>query len=181
MNLSEVLRGVRLRGALPPPLAAAAVAGLAYDSRKVERDFLFFAFSGTRVDGRRFAQDALERGACAVASDLPPPEGSDGPWIEVEHGREALASAARNFLRAPDERVRFLGVTGTNGKTTTTFLVDSILREAGLVTGLMGTTEYRLAGKPSVVKSKPSLGRVFPSIKRVQFSRVFNTVVGVRV
>jgi UDP-N-acetylmuramoyl-L-alanyl-D-glutamate--2,6-diaminopimelate ligase len=72
---------------------------------------------------------------------------SPGEWIEVEHGRRALAIASRNFYEQPDERVHFTGITGTNGKTTTSFLIDAILRAAGFVTGLMGTIEYRLAGK----------------------------------
>jgi UDP-N-acetylmuramoyl-L-alanyl-D-glutamate--2,6-diaminopimelate ligase len=128
------------------------VAGLEYDSRRVGKDFVFFAFAGAHVDGRRFAQDALERGACAVASELPRPQGFSGPlfsrpWIEVEHGRHALASASRTFYGRPDERIHFTGITGTNGKTTTAYLIESILSEGGNVTGLIGTIEYRMAGE----------------------------------
>jgi len=79
-----------------------------------------------------------------VVSELPRPAGFEGTWIEAEHGRRALAAAARNFYGHPDERVHFTGITGTNGKTTTSFLIDSILREAGFVTGLIGTIEYVL-------------------------------------
>jgi UDP-N-acetylmuramoyl-L-alanyl-D-glutamate--2,6-diaminopimelate ligase len=150
MILEEVLAGVALRTALAPEIARADVAGLAYDSRRVEKDFLFFAFSGSRVDGTGFAQEAMARGACAVVSELARPgdfAGTPGTWIEVEHGRRALAAAARNFYHRPDTRVHFTGVTGTNGKTTTAFLIESILREAGFVTGLTGTIEYRLAGE----------------------------------
>jgi UDP-N-acetylmuramoyl-L-alanyl-D-glutamate--2,6-diaminopimelate ligase len=143
MTLAEVLAGVKINGKLPPT----EVAGLAYDSRKVEKDFLFFAFPGARLDGTTFARDAMARGACAVMSELPRPTGFDGPWIEVEHGRRALAVAARNFYHQPDERIHFTGITGTNGKTTTSFLIDAILREAGFITGLIGTIEYRLAGE----------------------------------
>ena len=150
MILEEVLAGVALRTALAPEIARADVAGLAYDSRRVEKDFLFFAFSGSRVDGTGFAQEAMARGACAVVSELARPgdfAGTPGTWIEVEHGRRALAAAARNFYHRPDTRVHFTGVTGTNGKTTTVFLIESILREAGFVTGFIGTIEYRLAGE----------------------------------
>jgi UDP-N-acetylmuramoyl-L-alanyl-D-glutamate--2,6-diaminopimelate ligase len=147
MILEEVLAGVAPRSALAPEIARADVAGLAYDSRGVKKDFLFFAFRGSREDGTGFAQEAMSRGACAVVSELPQPANFTGRWIEVSHGRRALAVAARNFYKHPDERVHFTGVTGTNGKTTTAFLIDAILREAGFVTGLIGTIEYRLAGE----------------------------------
>jgi UDP-N-acetylmuramoyl-L-alanyl-D-glutamate--2,6-diaminopimelate ligase len=146
-TLREVLSGVKFRSELLEDGAEREVAGLEYDSRRVEKDFVFFAFPGSRVDGRRFAQDAMARGACAVVSELPSPGGFDAPWIEVEHGRQALALAARNFYARPDERIAFTGITGTNGKTTTAYLIDAILREAGRVTAMMGTIEYRLAGE----------------------------------
>jgi UDP-N-acetylmuramoyl-L-alanyl-D-glutamate--2,6-diaminopimelate ligase len=147
MTLHEVLAGVKLRGDLSPDAAVLTVAGLEYDSRRVGKGFLFFAFAGSRVDGRRFASEAIARGARAVVSDLTIPDGFTGRWIEVEHGRHALATAARNFYRRPDERVQFTGITGTNGKTTTSYLIEAVLRQAGLVTGLIGTIEYRLAGE----------------------------------
>jgi UDP-N-acetylmuramoyl-L-alanyl-D-glutamate--2,6-diaminopimelate ligase len=147
MILEEVLAGVPLRHALGADVARSEVAGLAYDSRRVERDFLFFAFPGSKVDGATFARDAMAKGARAVVSELPAPIDFQGTWIEAEHGRRALARAARNFYKRPDERIHFTGITGTNGKTTTSFLIDSILREAGFVTGLIGTIEYRLAGE----------------------------------
>src|SRR3954447_3994008 len=118
MTLREVLSGVKLRGEFIEG-GDRQVAGLAYDSRRLLKDFVFFAFPGSRVDGRQFAQDALARGASAVVSELPRPEDFSGPWIQVEHGREALAIAAGNFYARPDERVFFTGITGTNGKTTT--------------------------------------------------------------
>ncbi len=159
MTLRELLKGTRLRGELPSELASKEAAGVEYDSRRVEKDYLFFAFSGSRVDGRRFAQDAMDRGALAVVSELERPAEFVGPWIEVEHGRQALATAARNFYQRPDERVLFTGITGTNGKTTTSYLIDAILREAGFVTGLIGTIEYRMAGevRPAVNTTPESL------------------------
>jgi UDP-N-acetylmuramoyl-L-alanyl-D-glutamate--2,6-diaminopimelate ligase len=150
MKLSELLAGVALREALAPALANQEVTGLEYDSRRVEKGFVFFAFPGSRVDGRRFAQNALDLGALAVVSDLPRPEeftGAPYTWIQVEHGRQALATASRNFYHHPDERVLFTGITGTNGKTTTTYLIETILRASGKITGLLGTIEYRLAGE----------------------------------
>jgi UDP-N-acetylmuramoyl-L-alanyl-D-glutamate--2,6-diaminopimelate ligase len=123
------------------------VRGVAYDSRKVAPGFLFFAFPGKHVDGGVFAAQAFELGALAVVSESPRPAEAAGQWIQVEHGRHALAVAARNFFRKPDERIAITGITGTNGKTTTAFMLDSILRGAGHTTALAGTIEYRLAGK----------------------------------
>ncbi|MBZ5633236.1 MAG: UDP-N-acetylmuramoyl-L-alanyl-D-glutamate--2,6-diaminopimelate ligase [Acidobacteriia bacterium] len=162
MKLSQVLTGVVLREALAPALADLEVTGLEYDSRRVEKGFVFFAFAGSRVDGRQFAQDAVARGALAVASELPKPaefSGALGAWIQVEHGRRALAIAARNFYHHPDERVLFTGITGTNGKTTTAYLIETLLRAAGKITGLLGTIEYRLAdeARPSPNTTPESL------------------------
>jgi UDP-N-acetylmuramoyl-L-alanyl-D-glutamate--2,6-diaminopimelate ligase len=147
MTLREVLSGVRVKSGITERLADQAVAGLAYDSRKVEPGFLFFAFPGAKVDGRVFASQAVQSGAIAVVSELPPPQNFEGCWIQVEHGRKALASAAKNFYGAPDEQIGVTGITGTNGKTTTSYLIDSVLRAAGRTTALVGTIEYHLAGR----------------------------------
>ena len=147
MTLVQILQGVRIRTAGGGDLPNIEVAGLDYDSRRIEAGFVFFAFRGARADGRDFAQVALDRGAIAVVSELSRPEGFRGLWIEVEHGRQALALASRNFYGKPDERLFVTGVTGTNGKTTTVFLIDAILHAAGKTTAMIGTIEYRLAGE----------------------------------
>ena len=125
----------------------------------MEQGFLFFAFSGARADGRQFASDVMAKGAVAIVSDMPRPEDFDGPWIEVDHGRRALSAASRTFYRNPDKRVHFTGITGTNGKTTTAYLIESILAAAGKITGVVGTIEYRIAGKtkPAVNTTPESL------------------------
>ncbi len=147
MMLGELLEGIKLRHEIPSAAAALPVAGLASDSRRVKKGFVFFAFLGSRVDGRRFAPQALEQGAVAVVCDEPRPAGFEGLWIQAENSRDAVATASRNFYGKPDERIHFTGITGTNGKTTTSNLIDAILREAGHITGVIGTIEYRLAGK----------------------------------
>jgi len=168
--VAEILRGVRVRTSLPAGLAEKQVGGLDYDSRRVGPGFLFFAFPGAHADGRQFAQAALEKGAVAVVSELAPPPPLQGSWIEVEHGRQALALAARKFYGNPDERLGLTGVTGTNGKTTTAFLIDSILRAAGKTTALVGTIEYRLAGevRPAVNTTPESLDlyRIFHELEQ---------------
>jgi len=132
--------------AVPEWLARTPVSGLAYDSRKVGPGWLFFAFPGAKADGRAFAAQALERGALAIVSEAEPPGGFAGVWIQVRHGRRALAVAAREFYGRLDERLAITGITGTNGKTTTSLLIDSILHAAGRKTLVVGTIEYRLAG-----------------------------------
>jgi UDP-N-acetylmuramoyl-L-alanyl-D-glutamate--2,6-diaminopimelate ligase len=158
MNTGEILSGVGLKQPLAPELASRPVAGLAYDSRQVESAYLFFAFPGSRTDGGRFAADALARGATAVVSESEAPAGVS-QWITVEHGRHALALASRNFYGRPDEQIGLTGITGTNGKTTTSYLLDSILRTAGKTTALIGTIEYHLAGRvlPAVNTTPESL------------------------
>jgi UDP-N-acetylmuramoyl-L-alanyl-D-glutamate--2,6-diaminopimelate ligase len=172
MTVAEILQGVRLRTALPANLGERQISGLDYDSRRVKAGFLFFAFPGAHADGRQFAQAASEEGAVAVVSELAPPQPFQGSWIEVEHGRQALALAARNFYGNPDERLGLTGVTGTNGKTTTAFLIDAVLRAAGKTTALVGTIEYRLAGevRPAVNTTPESLDlyRIFQDLERVR-------------
>jgi UDP-N-acetylmuramoyl-L-alanyl-D-glutamate--2,6-diaminopimelate ligase len=147
MTLRNVLEGVELRSKVSADLLATEITGLEYDSRRVEPGHLFFAFAGAHADGRKFGQSAVEKGALAVVSEAAAPDGFRGEWIEVEHGRRALALSARNFYGKPDERLGITATTGTNGKTTTSFLIDSILRSAGKTTTLIGTIEYRVAGE----------------------------------
>ena len=141
LNIADLLDGV------PFAIGELPVAGLEYDSRRVEPGYLFFAFPGAKVDGRRFAAPALDKGASAIVSELEPLEGFEGSWIRVPHGRKALAIAAKRFYGAPDEQLGLTGITGTNGKTTTSYLIDSVLRAAGKTTAVVGTIEYHLAGR----------------------------------
>ncbi|BDC49626.1 UDP-N-acetylmuramoyl-L-alanyl-D-glutamate--2,6-diaminopimelate ligase [Bryobacterales bacterium F-183] len=158
-TVESVLRNTPLPQPLPRALASLPVSGIEYDSRRVEPGALFFAFPGAKVDGRQFAGEARAKGASAVVSELPAPADYDGAWIQVPHGRKALASAAKTFYGAPDEQLQITGVTGTNGKTTTTYLLDQMLRSAGFKTALIGTIEYHVAGKvlPAVNTTPESL------------------------
>jgi UDP-N-acetylmuramoyl-L-alanyl-D-glutamate--2,6-diaminopimelate ligase len=168
-TIAQLLEGVRI-GTISPELASRRVSGIEFDSRRLETGFLFFAFAGAKLDGRAFAFGALQKGAIAIISELDPPDGFAGAWIQVEHGRQALATAAKNFYDAPDERIALTGITGTNGKTTTSYLVDSVMRSAGHTTALVGTIEYHLAG--SVLKAANTtpesldLFRIFDELER---------------
>jgi UDP-N-acetylmuramoyl-L-alanyl-D-glutamate--2,6-diaminopimelate ligase len=162
MILGELLSDAGLKYPLAPALAAQQVTGLDYDSRRVEPGYLFFAFPGAKVDGRAFTANAVERGAIAIVSESDAPPGLEQLWIRVEHGRQALALASRNFYSKPDERLGLTGITGTNGKTTTGFLIDSVLRATGNQTALIGTIEYHLADRvlPAVNTTPESLDLV---------------------
>ena len=159
MELKRVLEGVPLLRGMPSAASQEKVAGLAYDSRRVEVGYLFFAFAGAKTDGAQYASAALDKGALGIVSERPAPGSFRGLWLQTAHGREALAVAARNFFDKPDERVKLTGITGTNGKTTSTSLINAILRAAGKTTALIGTIEYQLAGRilPAVNTTPESL------------------------
>jgi UDP-N-acetylmuramoyl-L-alanyl-D-glutamate--2,6-diaminopimelate ligase len=171
MRIGEILSGVRLKQPLAPQLAELEAAGLDYDSRRIEKDYLFFAFPGTHADGRQFAKDAVTHGAIAIVSEAEPSDDMRAQWIQVEHGRRALALASRNFHGKPDERLGLTGITGTNGKTTTGFLIDSVLRAAGGTTALIGTIEYHLDDRvlPAVNTTPESLDlvRLFAELEKL--------------
>ncbi len=171
MRLSHVLDGVPILRGANSGLLGGDVAGIAYDSRKVEPGYLFFAFSGAKTDGAQFANSAIQKGALAIVSDRPIPGGFHGPWLQVEQGREALAFAAKNFYNRPDERVVLTGVTGTNGKTTSTSLINAMLQAAGKITALIGTIEYQLGGRilPAVNTTPESLDlfRMFAELEQM--------------
>jgi UDP-N-acetylmuramoyl-L-alanyl-D-glutamate--2,6-diaminopimelate ligase len=144
MRLADILAGVTTT----QPLANAAreVTGIAYDSRHAVPGSAFFAIRGESTDGNRFISDAIRRGASVVVSELPRPVGensADVAWVQVPEARKALAIASANFFGHPTTALKLIAITGTAGKTTTSFLLDSILQAAGITTGLFGTVVYR--------------------------------------
>lgn len=137
----------------------AEVAALAYDSRRVKPGTIFFAIQGEKADGHQFIAQALEQGAVAIVSERDAPPDLAARWVCVPRIRRALAAAARVFYNQPDSRLKLVGITGTNGKTTTAFLMESIFRAANISSGLFGTIEYRLGGRvvPAVNTTPESL------------------------
>ncbi|MCL6482326.1 MAG: UDP-N-acetylmuramoyl-L-alanyl-D-glutamate--2,6-diaminopimelate ligase [Firmicutes bacterium] len=144
MTLNDLLRGVEACTVVGD--ASVAIASVVCDSRRVEPGALFAALRGVHVDGNQFVREAAQKGAAAILSEQPAPAGwpASIAWVQVSQPRRALATVAANFYGRPAERLKLVGITGTNGKTTTTYLVDTIFRTAGLPTGMMGTVEYRL-------------------------------------
>jgi len=144
MTLRELLEGV-------PALALTGgtnveVGGIAYDSRAVRPGDLFAALRGTRLDGFAFVPEAVGRGAAAVLSDRPRPENIEVAWVQVFNPREALAFLAANLYGHPARKMKVVGITGTKGKTTTSFILESVLQAAGFTTAVLGTINYRGPG-----------------------------------
>jgi len=128
--------------------APARVTGVAYDSRKVRAGELFVAIPGFKQDGRRFAADALGRGATIVVAEGEDPlPGSPTARVLVPSSRAALARLADAYHGHPSQRLTVVGITGTNGKTTTSLLVEALLATGGRPTGVIGTIEYRVGGQ----------------------------------
>ncbi len=146
MRLSELLAALPTelapRGA---PSADPVVRGIQYDSRAVAPGDLFVALRGAASDGHAFVAEAILRGAVAVLAEEPPARAGETALAIVPHTRRALAPIATAFFGAPSRELALIGVTGTNGKTSTTFLCESILRAAGRKPGLIGTVEVRFA------------------------------------
>ena len=126
----------------------AEIKGIAYDSRKVRPGFLFLAIRGETSDGNRFMEVAIRAGAAAVVSDSAHfPEPEQVAFARVRHGRRAMAQISANFYGRPADKLKLAGVTGTNGKTTTTFLIEHILHKSGRSAAMIGTIEYHVAGR----------------------------------
>jgi len=123
------------------------ITAIAYDSRRVVPGAVFVALKGLRADGGTFTEQAAARGAIAIVSESPAPAGVAIPWLTVRDPRLALALLADRFFDHPSRRMPVIGVTGTNGKTTTAYLLASILDAAGLRAGMLGTVAYRIGGE----------------------------------
>jgi len=152
VRLGTLLEGAGVRSGTTPA-ADLRIQQVTNDSRKVRPGALFVAIHGEATDGNLFVNDAAAHGASAVLSAAAAPaEWKHAiPWIEVREPRKALAIAAANFYGRPANALRLVGVTGTNGKTTTASLIDSIIQASGAKTGLFGTIAYRtpLGDKPA--------------------------------
>ena len=144
MNFQQILEGAEILSQSGDP----GVNGIEFDSRKVKPGNVFVAMKGETSDGNRFIEQAIANGAVAVVTDSageqPRPNVA---WAQVMHGRRALARLSANFYKRPAERIAITGITGTNGKSTTAFLLEALLQAAGRKTALIGTIEYHVAGR----------------------------------
>jgi UDP-N-acetylmuramoyl-L-alanyl-D-glutamate--2,6-diaminopimelate ligase len=167
MRLDDLFQAAGL--AVPEGAAGVEVTGVTDNSRQVEPGHVFAAIRGTHADGHLFISDAVERGAAVVITQQNIPEYRGVLIVQVPDSREALGRLAHAFLGNPARNMLTVGVTGTNGKTTTTYLMEAILRAAGRRPGVIGTIEYRYAGQTVVAdNTTPSavrLARLFAAMR----------------
>jgi UDP-N-acetylmuramoyl-L-alanyl-D-glutamate--2,6-diaminopimelate ligase len=144
MTFQQLLDGAEVLAKSGNP----GVSGVEYDSRRVKPGCVFLATRGESSDGNRFIDQAIQAGAVAIVTDSSEEKPREGvAWAVVSHGRRALARLSSNFYKHPAERIAVTGITGTNGKSTTAFLVEAILTAAGRKSALIGTIEYHVAGQ----------------------------------
>ena len=173
-TLRQLINGLEILsfgGGLDVPISS-----ICYDSRKAVAGSLFVCVPGTRVDGHAFIADAVSRGAVAIVAETMPPSGISTPFVHVRESREALAAISACFYDHPASQLHLIGITGTNGKTTTSLLIESILRCAGHNPGVLGTLAYRWAGNeiaaPMTTPESLDLQRIFYEMVRDGVSHV---------
>ena len=132
-------------GRLPKSALDTTLSGITYDSRTVEPGALFCALKGESFDGVNFVGEAQRRGASGVISESCRPRDVHIPWVVVRDARAALASLSAEFYLNPSDKLSVIGTTGTNGKTTTTYLIESIFEHAGIPTGRMSSVAHRIS------------------------------------
>ncbi len=144
-NLTQILRGIIIldsRGNMSQDIS-----NIVFDSRKVAPNCLFVAVRGTQVDGHNFIQKAIESGAKVIVCEEMPEQTSDIAFVKVADAAAALGEMAANFYDNPTENLKVIGITGTNGKTSTATLLYDLFTGLGYKCGLVSTVEYRVAGK----------------------------------
>ena len=150
MTVGELLRALdRVPGLARSPVPGGGAldttcTGVTHDSRRVARGAVFVALLGLKANGAIFAPQAIAAGASAIVAEAPPSTDVSVPWIVVSDARLALAWLSAEFSGHPSREMKVIGITGTNGKTTTAFLASAILDAAGIQSGLMGTVTYRI-------------------------------------
>src|SRR4051794_36029903 len=149
MTLRDLLAGAGIEPQ-GPPADDVEIEALAYRSEGVTQGALFFCVRGFTADGHDFAPDAIARGAAALVCERP--LGLGVPEVRVADVRTAMAPLAAAFYGNPTHELRMVGVTGTNGKTTTAFLIRHLLEQAGIRTGLLGTIWSVIGGRQHEVE-----------------------------
>jgi UDP-N-acetylmuramoyl-L-alanyl-D-glutamate--2,6-diaminopimelate ligase len=153
LTVGELLNAVARELPMPPDITgdrsrlATTCTAVTHDSRRVGPGALFVALRGLNANGTAFAPQAIAAGAAAVVAEQAPSTPADVPWVVVSDARLALALLAAEFFGHPSRGMRVVGITGTNGKTTTSYLLNAIFEAAGIQCGLMGTVAYRIGAR----------------------------------
>jgi UDP-N-acetylmuramoyl-L-alanyl-D-glutamate--2,6-diaminopimelate ligase len=143
VKLSEILKDVPTTSVQGP--VDRVIHALRYDSRQVEANDVFFAWKGAKTDGHQYIAEVCDKGAAAVVLENPAFAGHRGPtFIEVPNARRTMAGMSANFFGRPDKALEMIGITGTNGKTTTSFILKHLLTEPKIPVGLIGTVRYEI-------------------------------------
>jgi UDP-N-acetylmuramoyl-L-alanyl-D-glutamate--2,6-diaminopimelate ligase len=162
MDIITVEEITRIVGARVSDSATTPVVDVTHDSRQVKQGSLFVAVRGELFDAHKFVSQVMEQGAVGVISELERPKDFAGAWIQVENVRRAMALAAAAVHHHPSRELNLVGITGTNGKTTTAYLVASIPEANGEPVAMTGTVEYRLG------KERKKAGRTTPEATDMQ-------------
>lgn len=144
INIQQVSTAI---GATYPGDGSATVTDVTHDSRQAREGTLFVAIKGTTMDGHRFVDDVMRRGAVGIISESDVPEGFEGVWLKVANAREALAKAAAAINGDPSHDLALIGITGTNGKTTTTYLCYALAQACDRKAAMLSTVEYRIGSE----------------------------------
>ena len=145
MRLQDVMNGIENIEILGD--SAVDVASLKYDSRRVSDGDMFAAIQGENFDGMKFIEEAARRGARTFLVPEGAERRAEGTYVHASNVREVLALASRNFFGDPSSKLKVVGITGTNGKTTSSYLIHGILEQAGIDSGLIGTVQYLVGGE----------------------------------
>ncbi len=146
MKLHEILKEVETKSIDGP--VDRVIHDLQYDSRRVEPNDVFFAWKGVKTDGHQYIPEVCDKGAAAVVLENPDFAVYRGPtYISVQNARRTMAGMSANFFGRPDKSLKIVGVTGTNGKTTTTFILKHLLTEPKIPVGLIGTVRYEIGDR----------------------------------
>lgn len=176
MMLGQLLRGCADIEGFPGEDIAwnTDITGVAYDSRNVKEGYLFVAMKGEKYDGHDFIGDVIRKGAAAIVHERDLEEMAESPrpsslYVHVANSRRVLACIANNFYERPSQRVTLTGITGTNGKTTTSYILKSVLESWGRKVGLIGTIQYMIGDRvyPALHTTPESLE--FQSLLRDMF------------
>ena len=177
-ELADAIQAIRVHDATRSVLDAAGtdpeIGSIHYRAQDVQPGGVFVAITGSSADGHDFIDDALSRGACAIVAQKE--TGIEAPAIQVTDTRKALAMISAAFYGNPSAQLTLIAITGTNGKTTTAYIVEGILQKAGYRVGVIGTINYRYADKtfdnPVTTPESLDLQRILAEMKQAGVTHV---------